>query len=74
MFLQLDGVTESSGWYKVTYEGDDGWVAGAYLLLSMGGRQYARAFIGRSSAALHRQWILSWQMPKYCGEFSNCRP
>ena len=43
--LHLDGVTESSGWYKVTYEGDDGWVAGDYLILSMDGRQYARAFL-----------------------------
>ncbi len=43
--LHLDGVTESSGWYKVTYEGNDGWVAGDYLLLSMDGRQYARAFL-----------------------------
>ena len=45
MHLRLDGVTESSGWYKVTYDGDDGWVAGDYLLLSMDGRQYARAFL-----------------------------
>lgn len=45
--LLLDGVTESSGWYKVTYEGADGWVAGDYLILSMNGRQYARAFLDR---------------------------
>jgi len=43
--LQLDGVTASSGWYKVAYEGDSGWVAGDYLILSMDGRQYARAFL-----------------------------
>ena len=43
--LQLDGVTASSGWYKVAYEGDSGWVAGDYLILSMEGRQYARAFL-----------------------------
>lgn len=45
MQLYLDGVTESSGWYKVTYEGYEGWVAGDYLILSMNGRQYARAFL-----------------------------
>ena len=45
MRLHLDGVTESSGWYKVTYEGEGGWVAGDYLILSMNGRQYARAFL-----------------------------
>lgn len=45
MQLYLDGVTDSSGWYKITYEGDDGWVAGDYLILSMNGRQYARAFL-----------------------------
>ena len=43
--LQLDGVTESGSWYKVHHDGDDGWVAGDYLLLSMDGRQYARAFL-----------------------------
>lgn len=43
--LQLDGVTATSGWYKVAYEGDSGWVAGDYLILSMGGREYARAFL-----------------------------
>ncbi len=43
--LNLDGVTESSGWYKVSYDGDDGWVAGDYLILSMDGREYARAFL-----------------------------
>ena len=43
--LLLDGVTASSGWYKVAYEGDIGWVAGDYLVLSMDGRQYARAFL-----------------------------
>ena len=45
MQLYLDGVTESGGWYKVNYEGDIGWVAGDYLILSMNGRQYARAFL-----------------------------
>ncbi|MCE2470603.1 MAG: DUF4397 domain-containing protein [Anaerolineae bacterium] len=45
MQLYLDGVTESGGWYKVYYEGDIGWVAGDYLILSMDGRQYARAFL-----------------------------
>jgi SH3-like domain-containing protein len=43
--LLLDGVTESSSWYKVQYQGDVGWVAGDYLILSMNGRQYARAFL-----------------------------
>ncbi len=45
MQMYLDGVTESGGWYKVNYEGEIGWVAGDYLILSMNGRQYARAFL-----------------------------
>ena len=45
IMLLLDGVTENSGWYKVQYQGDVGWVAGDYLILSMNGRQYARAFL-----------------------------
>ncbi len=43
--LLLEGVTESSGWYRVQYQGDVGWVAGEYLILSMDGRVYARAFL-----------------------------
>ena len=45
LLLQLDGITESGGWYKVAHDGDDGWVAADYLILSMDGRQYARAFL-----------------------------
>ena len=44
-FLQLEGVTESAGWYKVQYEGETGWVAAPYLVLSMNGRKYARTFL-----------------------------
>ena len=43
--LHLEGVTASSGWYRVQYQGDVGWVAGEYLILSMDGRVYARAFL-----------------------------
>ena len=45
MRLQLDGVTESRDWYKVTYAGEEGWVAGDYLRLSMNGRRYSRGFL-----------------------------
>ena len=43
--LLLEGVTESGDWYKVQYEGEAGWVAAPYLVLSRDGRQYARAFL-----------------------------
>ena len=43
--LRLEGVTESAGWYKVQYQGEAGWVAAPYLVLSMNGRKYARAFL-----------------------------
>lgn len=43
--LRLEGVTESGGWYKVQYEGEAGWVAAPYLMLSMDGRNYARGFL-----------------------------
>ena len=41
--LRLEGVTESGGWYKVQYQGEAGWVAAAYLLLSKDGIRYAPA-------------------------------
>lgn len=43
--LRLDGITETGDWYKVSYDGEDGWVAAAYLILSMDGRLYAREFL-----------------------------
>ena len=43
--LPLDGVTESGGWYKAQYEGEEGWVAAPYLVLSMNGRKYARGLL-----------------------------
>ena len=43
--LRLDGITASGDWYKVSYEGEDGWVAAAYLILSMDGRRYGREFL-----------------------------
>ncbi len=45
VLLHLDGITESGGWYKVSYNGDEGWVAAGYLDLSMEGRLYARSFL-----------------------------
>ena len=43
--LRLDGITENGDWYKVAFEGENGWVAAAYLILSMDGRRYARDFL-----------------------------
>ncbi len=43
--LHLGGVTDNGGWYKVTWQGEDGWVASPYVVLSMDGRKYARAFL-----------------------------
>ena len=43
--LHLEGVTNNGGWYKVQFQGEEGWVASPYLVLSMDGRKYARAFL-----------------------------
>lgn len=43
--LRLKGVTQNGRWYKVIYAGEEGWVAAPYLVLSMNGRKYARAFL-----------------------------
>ncbi len=43
--LRLEGITENRGWYKVQYQGEEGWVASPYLLLSMDGRSYTRALL-----------------------------
>ena len=43
--LRLEGITESRGWYKVLYEGEEGWVAAPYLVLSLDGRRYTRALL-----------------------------
>ncbi len=43
--LQLDGITASGDWFKVSYDGDEGWVAAMYLLLSMDGQFYYRDFL-----------------------------
>ena len=43
--VSLSGVTENRAWYKTSYDGAQGWVASAYLVLSLDGRKYARNFL-----------------------------
>ncbi len=41
--LQMEGVTENRRWYKARYDGESGWVASAYIVLSRDGRRLGRA-------------------------------
>ncbi len=46
-WLSLEGITENGDWYRVRYDGAEGWAASPYLELSMDGRKYPRAYLER---------------------------
>jgi len=53
--LQISGMTNNRQWYRVSYRQETGWVAAAYVLLSLDGQRYARA-------------TLEIQLPRYTNQ------
>ena len=43
--LPLHGITANGDWFKARYEGDEGWVAAMYLILSMDGQHFNRQYL-----------------------------
>ena len=54
--LPLHGVTASGDWFKTSYDGEEGWVAGMYLVLTKDGLYYHRDFL-KSQLPVHDDYI-----------------
>ena len=50
--LPLQGVTASGDWFKTSYDGEEGWVAAMYIVLTKDGRYYHREFL-KSQLPVH---------------------
>ncbi len=55
--LELQGITASGHWFKASYQGDEGWVAAMYLVLSKDGQYYNRNYL-MNQLPVHEDYVL----------------